>query len=118
MSARNIAAVSLALTALALSSVPSVAGTCDGRVVGVRPISQYHHGSGAGFLAVRSGPGGKYRQVGEVYRGDWVEITDRRGNWYRASCQEGRCEDPLWGPSYPSGWVHRNYIRASGNCPR
>jgi len=118
MSLRSVLAASLLVSAgLAAASVPASAGDCEGVVVGVRAISQYNHANGNGFLAVRAGPGGGYAQIGEVYRADRLSITDRSGNWYEASCLYGRCENPLWGPSYPSGWVHRKYVKLSGACP-
>ncbi len=110
-----------ALAAAVLSAVlavPAMAGDCEGRVVGVRPISQYNHANGNGFLAVRSGPGGGYNQVGEVYRGDVLSVYGRVGKWYEVTCMAGRCTNPLWGPAYPQGWVHRNYVQVSGVCPR
>lgn len=97
--------------------VAAHAGDCTGRVVGVRPISQYDHHKGTGYLAVRSAPGGSGRQIGELYAGDLVSVWDRRGNWYAVTCMEGRCNRPLWGTPTPSGWAHRNYIRAGGVCP-
>ena len=118
MSLRSVLAASFVVAAgLATASVPASAGDCEGVVVGVRPISQYNHANGNGFLAVRAGPGGGYAQIGEVYRGDGLAITAKSGKWYEATCLYGRCEDPLWGPSYPSGWVHRSYVRLSGACP-
>jgi uncharacterized protein YgiM (DUF1202 family) len=110
------------LSALALMSAlawtaPALAGDCTGYVVGVRPISQYNHAAGTGFLAVREGPGGSHRQIGELYAGDMVSVWDRRGNWYAVTCMEGRCTNPYWGIPNPSGWSHRNYIRADGICP-
>ena len=38
---------------LVTTSAAAVAGDCTGYVVGVRPISQYNHAKGNGFLAVR-----------------------------------------------------------------
>lgn len=111
----TIAALSIALVALAPET--SWAGDCEGRVVGVRPLSQYNHTAGRGFLAVRSGPGSSSRQIGEVYAGDLVSVYGRVGRWYEVTCMEGRCTRPLWGPAYPSGWVHRDYVRARGVCP-
>lgn len=96
---------------------PAAAGDCTGIVVGVKPISQYNHARGNGFLAVRTGPGSSYRQTGEVYRGDEVSVYDRRGNWYAITCMSGRCTDPLWGPAMPSGWVSKKYVNAGGVCP-
>lgn len=95
----------------------SEAGECVGRVVGVKPISQYNHAKGSGFLAVRTGPGGKYRQVGEVYRGDEVAVFGRRGKWFHVNCLSGQCMNPLWGPAIPEGWVHGSYLRVPSPCP-
>jgi uncharacterized protein YraI len=96
---------------------PAAAGDCTGTVVGVQPLSQYDHNAGTGFLAVRSGPGARYAQTGEVYAGDMVSVYDRRGDWYAVTCMEGACTNPLWGPATPSGWVYRKFVRADGVCP-
>ena len=95
----------------------AVAGDCTGYVVRVKPISQYTHARGRGFLAVRTGPGSNYQQTGEVYRGDEVSVYDRRGNWYASTCMSGRCTNPLWGQPMPSGWASSRYIDARGVCP-
>ena len=119
MSRRSVLAASLLLAAgLAGSGVPAPAYDCEGTVGGVRPRSQYNHANGNGFLAVRTGPGGGYAQIGEVYRGDKLSVYGKSGNWYEASCMYGRCQDPLWGPPYPAGWMHKNYIKVRGYCPR
>lgn len=112
---RLVAAIVLTLTAILTQGAQ--AGDCTGRVVGVKPIREYNHASGTGFLAVRTGPGGSYRQIGEVYAGDEVSVYDRSGNWLAVTCMSGRCTRPLWGQPSPSGWVHRSYIRARGVCP-
>lgn len=104
-------------TTFTLAAAPALAGDCEGRIVGVKPISQYNHARGTGFLAVRSGPGGSYKQIGEVYAGDLVSVWDRRGDWYAVTCMSGRCTSPMWGNPSPSGWAHRSHIRASGVCP-
>ena len=105
--------------AIVLISVSGVtqayAGDCVARVVGVKPISQYNHAAGRGFLAVRSAPGGK--QVGEVYRNDEVSVFGKRGKWYQVSCLEGRCMNPKWGPAFPEGWVHGGYLAIPHPCP-
>jgi hypothetical protein len=100
-----------------VSAGPAFAGDCTGYVVGVKPISQYNHARGNGFLAVRTGPGSRYQQTGEVYRGDEVSVYDRRGNWYAITCMSGRCMQPLWGTPMPSGWVFGKYVDARGVCP-
>ena len=99
------------------SSGLAAAGDCTGHVVGVKPISQYNHAKGNGFLAVRTGPGSSYQQTGEVYRGDEVSVYDRRGSWYAITCMSGRCTSPLWGTPTPAGWVSRKYVDARGVCP-
>lgn len=117
MNRRKWRVVAMAVVAVPLLTPMAEAADCTGRVVGVKPISQYNHASGSGYLAVRTGPGGSYRQVGEVYAGDEVSVYDRSGNWLAVTCMSGRCTRPLWGQPTPSGWAHRNYIRARGVCP-
>ncbi len=112
---RQSLAVAFAL--LALGAAPAQAGDCTGRVVGVRPLSQYDHDAGRGFLAVRTGPSTRYRQIGELYLGDQVAIWDRRGNWYEVVCMSGHCKWPEWGRPRPHGWAYKSYIRARGVCP-
>lgn len=114
---RLTTAAVMTATSVLFVAPAAVAGDCTGRVVGVRPISQYNHATGSGYLAVRNGPGGSYRQIGELYAGDEVSVHDRRGNWYAVTCMSGRCERPFWGQPTPSGWAHRSYIRAGGLCP-
>ncbi|MCB1490510.1 MAG: SH3 domain-containing protein [Rhodobiaceae bacterium] len=110
-----------ALGALALlcasSAAPALAGDCTGYVVGVRPVSSYNHAAGNGFLAVRTGPGSDYRQIGELYRGDEISVWDRRGGWYEVACMSGRCTNPLWGQPSPQGWVSGRYLDIGGVCP-
>jgi hypothetical protein len=68
---------------------PSFAADCTGHVVGVRPPSAYNPRTGAGFLAVRTGPGSNYAKIGELYAGDEVSVYDRRGSWYAVTCMRG-----------------------------
>ncbi len=113
----KIAAV-FAASALALLPLAAQAQNqpCEGVVVNVRPISQYNHAAGNGFLAVKAGPSGGSARQGELYAGDRVGVYGRQGKWYAVSCEAGRCENPLWGPAYPQGWSHVNYIRIVGAC--
>jgi uncharacterized protein YraI len=113
MSVRSL----VAALALGLAALPAVAGDCTGHVTGVRPISAYNPSSGAGFLAVRTGPGTNYRQIGELYAGDEVAVWARRGNWYQVRCMSGRCMSPFRGPAMPTGWVFGRYLRVGGVCP-
>lgn len=109
--------MTMALVAGSFLAQAAEAGDCTGRVVGVAPLSQYNHATGSGYLAVRTGPGSNFQQIGELYAGDEVSVYDRSGNWLAVTCTRGRCTRPLWGQPRPSGWAHRNYIRARGVCP-
>lgn len=110
--------VSLLAAALVASlATAATAGDCTGYVIGVRPISQYNHGAGKGFLAVRTGPGANYQQIGELYRGDEIAVWDRAGGWYRVQCMSGTCLNPLWGQPDPNGWVYGKYLDIGGVCP-
>lgn len=108
----------LAMVAL-LATIPASAraGDCTGFVTGVRPITQYDHAAGNGFLAVRTGPGTQFRQIGELYLGDEIAVWAREGVWYRVQCMSGRCLSPLWGQPNPNGWVHGRYLSIGGVCP-
>ncbi len=89
-----------------------------GRVVGVRPISQYNRARGNGFLSVLTRPRSGQR-LGELYRDDRVEVFRSRSGWYEVACLSGRCLRPIWGRPRPSGWVYGRYLRTfeSTNCP-
>jgi uncharacterized protein YgiM (DUF1202 family) len=99
------------------SSSIAQAGDCTGIVIGVRPINLYNHVRGNGYLAVRSGPGSSYQQIGEVYLDDEISVWDRRGDWYAITCMSGRCEQPYWGNPVPSGWAYGRYLSFGGDCP-
>ena len=102
---------------LALLAPPALAGDCTGHVVGVRPVSEYNHAAGRGFLAVRTGPGTQYGQIGELYQGDEISVWARQGSWYQVQCMSGRCAQPFWGQPMPNGWVFGQYLRIGGVCP-
>lgn len=109
----------LAAAALLLAfAQPVAAGDCTGHVVGLRPLNQYNHATGIGFLAVRSGPGSEFMQLGELYLGDEIAVWERSGSWYFVQCMSGRCEAPFWGMAIPMGWVHGRYLDVQGpSCP-
>jgi len=110
----------LGLAVMALACVTASgaqAGDCTGNVVGVRPVTQYNHAGGNGFLAVRSGPGTGYAQIGELYLGDEISVWERQGNWLYVYCMSGRCQTPLWGNPTPQGWAYAKYLRVGGVCP-
>jgi Bacterial SH3 domain len=102
---------------VAAGTAGASAGDCTGNVVGVRPLAQYNHANGNGFLAVRAGPGSNYAQRGELYLGDEISVWDRQGNWYYVYCMAGQCQAPLWGTPTPQGWVYGKYLRIGGVCP-
>lgn len=109
--------VPFALGFVALAAAPALAGDCTGFVTGVRPLSQYDHAAGHGFLAVRSGPSRGSQQIGELYAGDEVSVWERSGNWYHVRCMAGMCTTPYWGQPTPTGWVHGRYLQIGGVCP-
>jgi hypothetical protein len=70
---------------------------------------------GDGFLAVRSGPGSKYRKIGQLRNGDEVVIFEVRGKWagvvYGTSgvaCSSTMTQ-PI--PYDRKGWVHMNWLQ-------
>ncbi|MCB1337699.1 MAG: SH3 domain-containing protein [Maritimibacter sp.] len=109
-------AVAVAMACAGLAA-PAIGGDCTGNVVGLRPVAQYDHGTGAGFLAVRSGPGTGYGQIGELYLGDEIAVWERRGDWLYVACMAGRCLTPLWGNPAPQGWAYGGYLEIGGVCP-
>ena len=106
-----------AIMAAGLLAGPALAGDCTGYVVGVRPLTQYDHAAGHGFLAVRSGPGTGFNQIGEIYLGDEISVWERQGNWLHVYCMSGRCLTPLWGNPTPQGWAYAKYLSIGGVCP-
>lgn len=81
---------------------------CSGlRVVGLNP-------RGDGFLSVRSGPSTRYRKVGELYNGNYVEGCAYSNGWHgvvygRGDCRTNRA-GPYRGPCR-SGWVSGRYVK-------
>jgi uncharacterized protein YgiM (DUF1202 family) len=98
----------LALAALATlatagaATAPAQAGDfCTGTVRGLSRV--YDPSTGSGFLAVRAGPTQSATQIGELFNGNRVEITDRRGNWYLISAR-----------GIGQGWASVRWLR--NNC--
>ncbi|WP_183665079.1 SH3 domain-containing protein [Phyllobacterium trifolii] len=56
---------------------------------------------GDGFLAVRAGPGIKYRKLDEIHNGDIVSSCDSRGSWVAI----------VYGPSKRKGWVNGKFLK-------
>lgn len=61
-------------------------------VVGLDP-------NGDGFLSVRGGPGGKYREIGRIYQADRVTVSQASGRWLHLRYAGG------------DGWAHSRYLR-------
>lgn len=85
-------------------------------------VSEVHglKADGDGFLAVRSGPGAKYRKLGELYNGDRVTSLGRQGKWVAIVRDEGTLNvTDLCANNGPRrrlrgsalGWVHSNWLR-------
>jgi hypothetical protein len=85
----------------------------QGEVTGLNP-------RGDNFLAVRQGPGTKFRKIDEIHTGQSLYICDERGDWYGVvySGEEGLdCEvtypmeerEEYEGPC-DSGWVHSDDV--------
>lgn len=72
---------------------------------------------GDGFLAVRTGPGSKYRKIDELHNGDQVWMFDTRGKWVGIVYGAGEvsCSPVKVKRTVPhrgkKGWVHRNWVR-------
>ena len=134
MAGMNGAGTLLSRTALAIGMCAVVAGTSStavfaadrqvvlndtgedacstGQVAGLDP-------NGDNFLAVRSGPGTRNRQIDTLHTGDLVAVCDQSGQWYGvvyggSECVGGSPEavtqnGPYRGPC-ASGWVFSKYV--------
>ncbi|EDQ34256.1 hypothetical protein HPDFL43_14702 [Hoeflea phototrophica DFL-43] len=84
--------------------------TCAyGKVTGLKA-------DGDGFLAVRSGPGSKYKKLDEVHNDDELWLFEEKGNWvgvmYDApdmSCSRIK-QDREVNHKGKKGWVHKNWV--------
>ncbi|KKM25777.1 hypothetical protein LCGC14_1591520 [marine sediment metagenome] len=56
---------------------------------------------GDGFLAVRTGPGTRFRKIDELRNGDTVRPCARHGNWWGV----------YYGNPRRKGWVHGNWLK-------
>lgn len=73
--------------------------------------------NGDGFLAVRAGPGSKYRRIAKLYEGDAVAWCDEKGKWWGVvwggrdclKAYERNGKRAYRGPCR-SGWAHSNWI--------
>jgi hypothetical protein len=85
--------------------------TCGlGEVTGLNP-------AGDNFLAVRTGPGSKYKMIDKLHTGDRVWMFDYKGEWIGVvygsdsiECSPIRKDRPYAGPGR-KGWVHKKFVR-------
>lgn len=84
----------------------------NGVVVGLDP-------NGDGFLAVKAGPGLRYRRIDKLFNGEKVYICVEAGNWYGIIYTKIRRDCNVmtpWPRSLPytgpcrSGWVHKRWV--------
>lgn len=85
-----------------------IANCMSSRVAGLKA-------GGDGFLAVRSGPGTKYRKIDELRNGDEVIVFDVRGKWAgvvygtsNVACSSTKTRPVPYGRK---GWVHTNWLQ-------
>ena len=71
--------------------------------------------NGDGFLAVRSGPGSRYRKLTELHNGDKVIVFERRGEWagivYGTSKVECYSAKTRPVPYRKKGWVNARWLK-------
>lgn len=71
---------------------------------------------GDGFLAVRSGPGSNYREIGRLRNGDKVFTFDHKGKWFGVvyGGSQPSCTSPDKKRLLPyrgkKGWIHSNWL--------
>lgn len=118
----HVHAVAAAQLGQSRIDVPVLAGNsdeldaCDGQgtIVGLDP-------KGDGFLSVRSGPGGKYREIDRLYNGMRVHLCDLRGVWlgvvYSPRDPQDTCNVTTPWPRREAytgpcryGWIHSRYV--------
>ena len=93
----------------------------DGDACGANGVIEGLDPSGDGFLAVRSGPSSKFREIDRLYNGEEVYLCTQKGRWIgivyskranQCNVSTGwRATVPYTGPC-KSGWVHANWVRA------
>jgi len=96
----------LALLLLTLGISSAREGSCHtAYVVGLDPY-------GDNFLAVRTGPSTRFRQIDSLYNGNRVFVCDYRGRWRLVEYGQ-RCYLDYGRPvgQCRSGWVHGGYLR-------
>jgi hypothetical protein len=84
----------------------------NGVVTGLDP-------NGDGFLAVKSGPGGRYQRIDKLFNGEQVYLCAEVGDWLGIVYSKERQDCNVmtsWPKSLPytgpcrSGWVHKHWV--------
>ena len=75
---------------------------------------------GDGFLAVKAGPGPRYKRTDKLFKDEQVYLCSAQGNWfgvvYSKTKQECNVMTP-WPNPLPytgpcrSGWIHKRYVK-------
>ena len=75
---------------------------------------------GDGFLAVKAGPGPRYKRVDKLFNGEQVYLCSDHGKWfgvvYSKTKQKCNVTTP-WAKPLPytgpcrSGWIHKSYVK-------
>lgn len=73
----------------------------------------YVNSPGDGYLNLRSGPGGNYAILGEMYHGSAATVLERSGSWLRVRHESGATG---WAASrYLAGWVPSLAVYSPGD---
>ncbi|MFT4014405.1 MAG: SH3 domain-containing protein [Paracoccus sp. (in: a-proteobacteria)] len=95
------------------------AGQGQGPSCGAAVVQGLREAEG-GYLAIRTGPGTRFAQIGALRNGDQVWLVSRHGDWAGIAVQGGGtspsdlCANPgqarkITGPDV--GWVHGRWLR-------
>ena len=113
----GLSALVLMTVAYADKSVPvMVGGNADFDACGSWGKVQGLDIRGEGFLAVRKGPGSKYRMIDKLHNGDGVWFCDSRGKWvgviYGKNCNVSSpiVQRKPYNGSCKSGWAFEKWL--------
>ncbi len=70
-----------------------------------------------GYLAIRSGPGGKYKLLEKVVNGNYVKGCAVKGNWVKIiyGCVESGDNDDDTSRKCKWGWAYKKYLSPIDN---
>ncbi len=77
-------------------------------------LAEQSYTNPAGYLAIRSGPGGKYKLLKKVVKGDYVKGCLVKGNWVKIiyGCAESGDLDENTSRNFKCkwGWTYKKYL--------